>query len=126
MVSFGFLNGKLCFRCKSGVVDFFCRALQIGAPRANLTDKKFKEPGGVYRCLLHGPCKLYYVDEKDYGKGGSGDEEYETKKDEAFIGVSMDVKEGKSGGKNVVSKGFVFRLAQHGQKISVLARQGYH
>lgn len=77
--------------------------LQIGAPRANVSNSKFNETGAVFRCSLHGPCQFYHVDKDDVGKGGFGDYAYETRKERAFIGVSMDVKETKAGGKNVVS-----------------------
>lgn len=79
------------------------RFVQIGAPGQSRNDVTNYRSGVVYRCNLHGPCKIYSV-EKDVGvKGGKGVRTFKAKDDEAWIGVSIDLKEMGTNERSVVS-----------------------
>ncbi|KAK6638572.1 hypothetical protein RUM43_006839 [Polyplax serrata] len=67
--------------------------IQIGAPRGDVKGQpNVHNPGAVYRCKLHGPCTLTYLDDKFGVFEGEGRHLHRGKEDDAWIGCSTDIK----------------------------------
>lgn len=75
---------------------------QVGAPRGNVSTLKVKEPGAVFRCGLYF-CREFILDDAGNVPGTNYYYRYKDRKDEGWVGVSMDMKYANNTLKTIVS-----------------------